>query len=64
MVFAPRARSGLDRIGQTGAHAALTAGSTMPPLLARMLDKQGHDRLGATPYLPKDEATTDDGETS
>lgn len=36
---------------------------TMPPLLARMLDKQATTGL-APPYLPKDEATTDDGETS
>ena len=38
--FAPRARSGLDRIGQTGAHAGCVPDPTVPPLLARMLDKQ------------------------
>ena len=36
---------------------------TMPPLLARMLDKQATTGL-APPYLPKDDATSDDGETS
>jgi hypothetical protein len=41
---------------------------SLPPLLARMLDKQAATNL-APPYLPKDEKSrdernTDDGETS
>ena len=59
-------RRALDPVSTASAKpvAAPTAPDpTLPPLLARMIDRQAATGL-APPYLPKDEAPTDDGETS
>ena len=64
-------RRSLDPVSTASGKPAPTPSApdpTMPPLLARMLDKQATTGL-APPYLPKDdrpgtEANNDDGETS
>ena len=59
-------RRSLDPAGPTALFkpAAAVPAPTLPPLLARMLDKQSNSGL-PPPYLPKDEEpNTDDGETS
>ena len=57
-------RRSLDPVSPTSAEAQTVKPATgLPPLLARMLDSQAATGL-PPPYLPKDEAKDEEGETS